>query len=138
MRRLQLSHRHLPGQVTMIAVAGAVDLHSCGRLRGYLDEVRRCPGEQLVFDMTDVPYIDGSGVQVLVEAHRYARDHGTIIRMAGLRPQALRTLEVTQPAWDISVHLTLEAALRVVLADRRIASCVGHHSAGQTGLDTPD
>jgi anti-sigma B factor antagonist len=117
-RRLQLSHRHLPGQVTVIAVVGEVDLRSCGRLQSYLDEVRRSPGEQLVFDLTDMSLIDSSGLQVLANAHRYARDHGTTIRMAGLCPQVIRALQATRLHRCIPVHVSLEDAIRAVLAGR--------------------
>ncbi|WP_433476471.1 STAS domain-containing protein [Spirillospora sp. CA-142024] len=137
MRSLQLSHRHLPGQVTVIAVVGEVDQRSHARLRSYLDDARRCPGEQLVFDLTDMLGIDSGGIHVLGDAHRNALDHGTTTRMAGPSLQVIQALKVSRLAACIPVYLTLAEALRAVLADRPVTSGSAHHSARRSGLDSP-
>jgi anti-sigma B factor antagonist len=114
-RRLQLSHRHLPDKVTVIAVVGEVDVGSSEQLHAYLEQARRTPDEQLVFDLTEMPLIDSNGIQVLVNAHTYARTHGTTIRVANLQPKAIRVFDIVQLDTYIPVHATLEDALHVAL-----------------------
>ncbi|GAA1565340.1 hypothetical protein GCM10009678_55490 [Actinomadura kijaniata] len=119
MDELQLSHRHLPGGVTVVSVAGEVDLRTADRLHAYLQQARRSPAEHLVLDLTDTPLLDSTGLQVLVNAHLYATAHGATIRVAALAPMVQRVFAITRLDAHIGVHPTVEDALLAALTGRR-------------------
>lgn len=57
----------------LVTVAGELDIASADQLRSVLAELRSQGDiEQLVVDLTDVPFIDSSGMGVLVGAQRLA------------------------------------------------------------------
>ncbi len=51
--------------------------------------------ESLVIDLSDVPYVDLSGVATLLEALKLARGHNIDLRLKGLHDRPLYLLEVT-------------------------------------------
>ncbi|KAB2352203.1 STAS domain-containing protein [Actinomadura rudentiformis] len=110
-----MSHQHLPGHVTVVVVAGNVDLGSAGDLAAYLDQTRRTPGEHLVLDLAEVRLIDSTGLQVLVNAHLHATAHHATLRLASTGPQVTRVLNITQLNAHIGVHATVEDALTAAL-----------------------
>ncbi|MGK5552614.1 STAS domain-containing protein [Actinomadura kijaniata] len=119
MDELQLSHRHLPGGVTVVSVVGEVDLRTAGQLHAYLQQVRRTPAEHLVLDLTETPLLDSTGLQVLVNAHLYAAAHGATVRVAALAPMVQRVFTITQLGTHIGVHPTVEDALLAAMTGRR-------------------
>jgi len=79
----------------VVTVRGEVDLVSC-------DELRRALGEALAMsthttiDLTDLSFIDSSGLSVLVEAHRKARDAGGVFVIRNATPMLRRLLDITR------------------------------------------
>ncbi|MGN9844620.1 STAS domain-containing protein [Nonomuraea sp. H19] len=67
---LTLRHQHLSG-TSLIAVGGEIDLADSGRLARYVNRVRR-PGDHVVFDLTEVSFLDCSGLRVLISSARRA------------------------------------------------------------------
>ena len=58
-----------PGNV-VVAVAGEIDLYTAGRLREALDALDVASIERLVIDLSEVGFIDSTGLGVLVAAAR--------------------------------------------------------------------
>ncbi|GGT43198.1 STAS domain-containing protein [Nonomuraea spiralis] len=109
---LALSHRHLPG-TCLVAVGGEVDLATSGRLADYIDRVRR-PGDQVVFDLTELSFLDCSGLRVLIASARRAAADGAVVRLAGVRGAPARLLEVARVGLLLPVFDTVEHALAAV------------------------
>jgi anti-sigma B factor antagonist len=82
-----------PDRVT-IAVRGDVDLGTVDALSQALEQATR-DGGQVVIDMTDVTFLDSTGVRVLVEAYRSAQRNGGALYVRGARHWVARVLEVT-------------------------------------------
>jgi anti-sigma B factor antagonist len=61
--------RPCPGRV-VVAVSGEIDLHTSGRLRDEFDGLDVTSVERLVVDLSDVGFIDSTGLGVLVAAAR--------------------------------------------------------------------
>ncbi|MEO3869497.1 STAS domain-containing protein [Nonomuraea sp. B12E4] len=57
----RMHHRHLTG-VTVITLSGEVDLAGAPRLHHFIGEARQAPADHLVSDMTDVSFMDSSGL----------------------------------------------------------------------------
>jgi anti-anti-sigma factor len=119
---LALRHLHLPG-VTVITVGGELDIMTGPRLEAFVRQVRR-PGDQVVFDLTGMTFMDCGGLRGLLHVHHEARQDGATIRLAAVRPVPARILQITGIGTDIPVHATLELALSPAL------TTAGEHSPG--------
>ncbi|HEX4686529.1 MAG TPA: STAS domain-containing protein [Nocardioides sp.] len=79
----------------VIAVRGEVDLVSCDELRRVVDDALQI-SSHVVLDLTDLLFIDSSGLSVLVEAHRKARDAGGVLVVQNPTPMLSRLLDITR------------------------------------------
>ena len=82
--------------ISIIDCAGDVDLYSSPHLReALLGQMRAGVGSVLV-NMTDVSYIDSSGIATLVEALQLSRQTKTRYGLYGLRNNARSVLELAR------------------------------------------
>ena len=58
-------------------------------------EIEDVPSQRLVIDMTEVTFIDSSGIRLLIQAKRSIEALGGTIEVRGVQPAARRVLEVT-------------------------------------------
>nr|SBO95670.1 Anti-sigma F factor antagonist (spoIIAA-2); Anti-sigma B factor antagonist RsbV [Nonomuraea gerenzanensis] len=100
----------------MIAVAGELDLATAPALRHFIDDVRRAPADQLIFDMAGVAFVDSSGLRVLLDAYVLARRHGGAVHLAALSGAPARLVEITRLGERFRLHPTTATALAAVLA----------------------
>ena len=80
----------------MLSVAGEIDLYTAPRLHGELVTV--LAGDEpvrLVVDMSGVEFCDSTGMNVLLAAHRRAREHGGDLELTAPRPAVRKILQVT-------------------------------------------
>ena len=64
------------GRDAVLSVDGEIDLTSCGRLREELDAAGTLDTDHVVIDLTQVGFIDSTGLGVLVDGARKAHDTG--------------------------------------------------------------
>jgi anti-sigma B factor antagonist len=87
---------HQSGEECVISMRGELDLSSAPPLRELL--ARLFTSEQpshLVFDLTDLIYLDSTGLSVFVTAHKRAEEAGMDLRLADPNPSVRRLLEIT-------------------------------------------
>ena len=72
---LNISTSPTPERYT-ISVSGEVDISNADKLREAIDFSLEQPTEEICLDLTDVAYIDSTGIGVLVGAAHHAADHG--------------------------------------------------------------
>lgn len=80
----------------VLAPVGDVDLSRAASLRGHLVAAIGSRPNRLVVDMSDVEYMDSSGVATLIEAMQTAGDHGVGFVLCCLKEQVLATLQITR------------------------------------------
>jgi len=86
----------LQGDRTVVTVSGEIDLYTVPRLHGELSSALAGGGPvRLVVDMTGVDFCDSTGMNVLLAAHRKAREQGGDLELAGPRPTVRKILQVT-------------------------------------------
>jgi anti-sigma B factor antagonist len=84
------------GDHTVMSVSGEIDLYTAPRLHGELATALAGGGPvQLVVDMSGVQFCDSTGMNVLLAAHRRAREHGGDLELAAPRPAVRKILQVT-------------------------------------------
>ncbi|MER7501764.1 STAS domain-containing protein [Nonomuraea pusilla] len=99
----------------VICVGGEIDSTNSPELGTFVEQVRR-PGEQIVFDLAEVSFIDSSGLHVLLDCARYCRSHGGELHLAAARGAPARLFEITGVASHLPVHDTAQHAIAAALA----------------------
>ena len=83
------------GAVTVLHLAGDLDLATAGQLRGHLrDLLDKGTVRRLVLDMAGLEFMDVTGLNVLVEAQRVVSDDGGTLALRSPRPMVLRMLKL--------------------------------------------
>jgi anti-sigma B factor antagonist len=92
--------------VTIVSVAGELDVSNSARLVRQLDDEISNGVEQLILDIEHLSYMDSTGLSVLISAHnQMERAGGSFIVMAPSRTVA-RLFEVTGVVRHLTVHRT--------------------------------
>jgi anti-anti-sigma factor len=94
------------GDHNVVELRGELDIANAGQVTAELAIVcARAPGV-VVVDLSEVGFLDSSGLEALVRAQRQARIAGSEVRLAGLRPQALRVLQLSGWSREFAMHVT--------------------------------
>jgi len=79
--------------VRVVTVHGELDVASAPKLRAAL--ARRPTGQPVVISLSDVSFMDGAGIDVLVEAVERGEREGFSVAIADAPPGVLRLLDIT-------------------------------------------
>jgi anti-sigma B factor antagonist len=82
--------------VTVIDCAGDVDLYTSPSLRAALLKEMRSGAPSVLVNMSEVSYIDSSGIATLVEGLQLSRQTNTRFGLFGLRSNARSVLELAR------------------------------------------
>lgn len=124
---LTLAHQQLPG-VTVIAVTGEMDATNRAQLEKYLRKTKLIPEDTLVFDLSQVPFMDSSGLHVLLMCATDCLKKGGAVHLAGVQPLPARLFEITGVVAHIPAHETVEEAVAAATStsERSIQNSEGH------------
>src|SRR4051794_37488962 len=96
-------------QTQLVAIHGDVDLKTARSFRGALDEAAQDGKPRLIVDMSEVPFMDSSGLAALIGAQKALREQTRVIVIC---PDNLRRIfEVTRLDSIVAVVATLPEAL---------------------------
>ena len=97
--------------VTVLRPSGRLDLLSAAQMKRRLAEEVAAGHPRLVIDLSDVPFIDSSGLGALIGGLKAARLAGGDLRIARPGEQVRVSLELTTLDRVLHPYPTLEAAL---------------------------
>jgi anti-sigma B factor antagonist len=98
------------GDTTIVALSGEVDLDNSPQVRDVLLE--SISGKRgVLVEMSDVSYIDSSGIASLVEAYQSARSESTLFALVAVSDPAMRVLELARLDQVFSIHASVSDAL---------------------------
>ncbi|GAA3517242.1 STAS domain-containing protein [Actinocatenispora rupis] len=96
------------GQIAVLRVAGDVDVDTAWRLR---EELTTIMAEQdAIVEMSDVSFLDSTGLGVLVAGYRQGRNAGHRMAIASAPQRVLDILELTQLTTIFALYPDLDAA----------------------------
>lgn len=102
------------GPVSVLSVGGELDIASAPGLRDQLAELDR-PGPRLVVvDLSDVPFMDSTGLSVLVTAKKRLERSDIALALVITKPLPRKLLRVTGLDQWFSVHATVADAVRAL------------------------
>jgi len=99
-------------EVTVIELRGEVDGDTVAPLRETLTEVIAGPKVGVVLNMSDVSFIDGQGLELLLWVGDYCRQNRTHLRLAGLDENCRQILEITRLHDEFDCHPELAEAVK--------------------------
>ena len=101
------------GVATIVDVKGDIDLYNSPEMRKViLEELRDKRTARLVINLTQVRYIDSSGVASLVEGLKTSKTLGSRFMLFGLSPAAREVLELSRLIRVFEVFESEDLALK--------------------------
>jgi anti-sigma B factor antagonist len=99
------------GEFVLVRVRGAMDYWTVQPLREELDDALGNGPARLVLDLGGVPFVESTGLGLLLSAQRRAESSGGWVRLANPRAQLRRVLGTTNLDRRLPVYASLEAAI---------------------------
>ncbi len=93
---------------TVIGVGGEIDVYTAPRLREKLDSVLDSEIASLCVDLTDVNFLDSTGLGVLVGAMKRVNERGGRLLVVCARPHILKVFEVTGLTSVFDIRASIE------------------------------
>ncbi len=83
--------------VTTVRVRGNLDSQGAGELRKLLKTLAaKAAGQRTVVDLSQVPFIDSSGLAALASGQKDMRQQDGELVLSGVRPRIMRILQLTR------------------------------------------
>ncbi|MCU1457660.1 MAG: anti-sigma-factor antagonist [Actinomycetia bacterium] len=86
------------GGTVLVRVAGDVDMATGPTLAETLEQAFEIGGSVVIIDITNVHFMDSSGLTVLVQAQKRADTDSTLLILRGAQPRVTAVLELTGTA----------------------------------------
>ncbi|MDH6431579.1 anti-anti-sigma factor [Streptomyces sp. SAI-144] len=103
--------------ITVLGLDGEIDHQSVGGLTRALSVADAPEGHRVVIDLTQVTFMDSSGVNALIAAYQSALAAQGWLRLVVARGAVLRTLQLVGLDTVVPCHPTLEGALATTRPD---------------------
>lgn len=101
----------------VLGLRGELDLYTGPSVRTVITEIAlREPTAQVVLDMSELTFLDSSGLRVLVAGLRQLRAGGGALRVAGGRGQVAEVLTITGLHQVLPIHPTADEAISAAAA----------------------
>lgn len=99
------------GDFTVVAVSGEVDVISAPTLRQLLNDAIAEGGTRVVADLTDVPFLDSTGLGVLVGRLKTVRQQDGELRLVIASDRLVRNFQITGLDKVFEIFPTVEEAV---------------------------
>jgi anti-sigma B factor antagonist len=99
------------GDVTVVNVAGEVDVYTAAQLRAALDEEVAAGHVELVVDLDEVTFLDSTGLGVLVGRLKLVRNQSGWLRLVCSNERILRVFRITGLDKVFGIHGSVDEAL---------------------------
>ena|SRR5438874_13590877 len=101
----------LPDESNVLPLEGEIDLHVSSRVAESLRTMSEQKPARLVVDLSDVTYIDSSGLAVLIEGMQNVEAYGGKFFLAGLQDNVRSILEIARLDQVFIIFPHVDAAL---------------------------
>jgi anti-sigma B factor antagonist len=106
--------RNAGGDVPVVAVSGEVDVYSAPALKEQLTELLKSGARSLVVDLSDVAFLDSTGLGALVEARAATNDAGGKLPIVCGQERILKLFTITGLDGVFDIHPTVDEAVAAV------------------------
>jgi anti-sigma B factor antagonist len=103
--------RNAAGDVPVVAVSGEVDVYSAPALKEKLTELLKSGAKSLVVDLSDVAFLDSTGLGALVEARAATSEAGGTLPIVCGQERILKRFTITGLDGVFDIYPTVDEAL---------------------------
>ena len=97
--------------VPIVSPAGEIDVFTAEKLKGALQDAESSSGEHdLIVDLSEVSFLDSTGIGVLVGALRRRREQDATLHLVTDKASILKILSITNLDTVFAVHPDLQTA----------------------------
>lgn len=82
--------------IALVPVSGALSQDTVPALREALDRLIAHGTYRVVLNMSDVPYVDSSGMALIINSVRRMRDEGGLLSLVNVTPGVLRAMRISR------------------------------------------
>lgn len=100
------------GGIVILRPVGDIDLGRSPALRQHLNSAQSQKPTKLVIDLTDVPYMDSSGVATLIEAMQAARKADCQLVLCSLQDKVRSIFEIARLDMVFTIMATTDEAIK--------------------------
>lgn len=104
------------GDVPVVAVNGEVDVYSAPALKDNLTELLHSGATTVIVDLSEVAFLDSTGLGALVEARAATTEAGGALPLVCQHERILKLFSITGLDGVFSIHPTVEEAARSLQA----------------------
>ena len=79
------------------------------------DAIQQVRGQDTILDLTEVPYMDSSGLGALLNGYVGSQKHGGQFALAGVAPRVRELLQITKIEPLFRIYRTVEEAARALV-----------------------
>jgi anti-anti-sigma factor len=98
--------------VTVVELQGEFDEELVEPVKATVTESVSAQRRRIVLDMTNINFIDGQGLELLMWVHQYCRQNRVQLKLAGLDENCGKILEITRLKDEFDCHVELTGAVR--------------------------
>ena len=99
------------GKIQLFGLGGSLDIATSPSLRATLMEAADRNDHEIVVDLSQLEFLDSTGLGALIGAHKRAAEHGGSVRLVAHEGQILRLLRITGLLEVFAVYPSVDAAL---------------------------
>ena len=107
---LTITTREAEGR-TVVSVAGEIDVYTAPRLREEITELVAAGIYHLVIDMSEVEFLDSTGLGVLVGGLKRVRAHEGSLRLVCTQERILKIFRITGLTKVFPIHASVDEAV---------------------------
>jgi anti-sigma B factor antagonist len=104
--------RSSSGSVPVVAVSGEVDVYSAPALKESLTGLLQSGDSSVVVDLTNVAFLDSTGLGALVEARAATSEAGGVLPLVCNQERILKLFTITGLDGVFAIHSTLAEAVQ--------------------------
>ncbi|NLL70069.1 MAG: anti-sigma F factor antagonist [Epulopiscium sp.] len=99
----------------IIKIQGEIDHHTSEALREKIDKAyERYNAKNIIFDFSEIPFMDSSGIGVIMGRYRNSSQKGGQVAIVHLQPQIERVFQLSGLYKIIHRYETIDEALKML------------------------
>ncbi|MBQ2966781.1 MAG: anti-sigma F factor antagonist [Clostridia bacterium] len=99
------------GNTLIVAITGDMDHYNVGPMRSAIDkEIREKPIKNLVFDLSNLDFMDSSGIGLILGRYKRIREMEGKVFIAAAKPEVERVINLSGLHKIIPLYETMEKA----------------------------
>lgn len=109
---MEIIHNHIGDDIYVVKLNGALNARSSEEAKQTFKDLSNKGGQQIIVDLTDVPFIDSSGLAALVSGLKTFGGEAKNLRLAAPQSQAKLLFELTMFDRVFHIYQSVDEAKR--------------------------